>query len=375
MSMTFYGERLRLARILNGFTLQELGEAVSVSRQSIHQYESDIRAPASDVTNALAEYLRVQPYFFERPLSGDVKPEQCHFRKRQTTPVGVKERVQAYSTVLEQLVAELHEHLDMPENKFNLIDNSKIDELTSPIIEKIAEGARARWGLSLDAPIDNMINVVENQGAIVTCFDGVSEKVDALSVNRKYPIIIRNSAKESVCRMRFDLAHECGHLVMHDGIETGCKQTEREADAFASAFLFPRSSFAREFPPCLGRDGIINWKKIYDLKVRWKVSAKAIIYRAHFLGFINAQQYRGANVWFSQTRQTRKERLDDEMVMEEPHVLQESISMLKNELGISFDMLAEKLGVHARLLADISGVDYEEVDDIAFDDVVVPFNF
>jgi hypothetical protein len=64
----------------------------------------------------------------------------------------------------------------MPENGFNLIDNSKIVELTPPLIEKIAEGARIRWGLTPDAPIDNMVNVVENQGAIVTCFDGVSEK-------------------------------------------------------------------------------------------------------------------------------------------------------------------------------------------------------
>ncbi|WP_244581677.1 hypothetical protein [Escherichia coli] len=72
-----------------------------------------------------------------------------------------------------------------------------------------------------------MVNVVENQGAIVTCFDGVSEKVDALSVNRKLPTIIRNIAKESACRMHFDLAHECGHLIMYDGIETGCKKTDR----------------------------------------------------------------------------------------------------------------------------------------------------
>lgn len=64
------------------------------------------------------------------PMAGDVKPEQCHFRKRQTTPVGVKERVQAYSTILEQLVVELNEHLDMPQNGFNLIDNTKITELT-----------------------------------------------------------------------------------------------------------------------------------------------------------------------------------------------------------------------------------------------------
>ena len=57
MYLDFYGEKLRLARLLKGVTLQELGDAVSVSRQGIHQYESDARAPSMDVRNALAEYL------------------------------------------------------------------------------------------------------------------------------------------------------------------------------------------------------------------------------------------------------------------------------------------------------------------------------
>ena len=175
--------------------------------------------------------------------------------------------------------------------------------------------------------------------------------------------------------MRFDLAHECGHLVMHDGIETGCKQTEREADAFASAFLFPRKSFASEFPTCLNFDGSINWKKVYELKVRWKVSAKAIIFRAHFLGFINAQQYRNANVWFSQTRQTRQEKFDDILQMEEPHILKESIIVMKEQLGITFEMMADKLGVKPVLLASVTGMEYKETTSDIYDDVVVPFNF
>jgi len=375
MALEFYGERLRLARLIKGVTLQEIGDAVAVTRQSIHQYESDVRAPATDVLNALAEYLEVSPGFFSVPLSGEVKPEQCHFRKRLTTPAGVKDRVQAYSTILEQLVMELHEHLDLPENKFDLINNSEIPELTAPIIEKIAEGARLRWGLTSDAPIDNMINVLENQGAIVTCFDDVSDKVDALSVNRKFPIIIRNKAKESACRMRFDLAHECGHLIMHDGIETGCKQTEREADIFASAFLFPRESFAKEFPTCLSKGGSIDWKKIYELKLRWKVSAKAIIFRANFLGFINAQQYRNANVWFSQTRQSRQERLDERISLEEPHILEEGIYVLKEQLGISFEMLADKLKISPELLSKISGLAYSSRENKNIDDVIVPFKF
>ena len=375
MSTVFYGERLRLARLLKGCTLQELGNAVTSSRQSIHQYESDARTPAIDVLNALAEYLQVSPNFFSIPLSGGVKPEKCHFRKRQTTPTVVKERVQAYSTILEQLVSKLHSYLTLPKNNFNLIDNTQLTELSPPVIEKIAEGVRIRWGLTSNAPIDNMINILENQGAIVTCFDGISDKVDALSINRKFPIIIRNTAKESACRMRFDLAHECGHLIMHDGLETGCKQTEREADAFASAFLFPRKSFAREFPQCITYRGSIDWDRVYNLKKRWKMSAKAIIYRAHFLGFINAQQYRNANVWFNQSRQARKEWFDDDIPLEEPNVLEESLTILKENLGITFEMLANKLCIKPELLTSISGIKYTANDANEFNNVVIPFRF
>lgn len=374
MFTKFNGERLRLARLLRGLTLQEVGDAVSLTRQSINQYETDVRAPAPDVLNALAELLCVSPEFFEMPLLGDVKPEQCHFRKRQTTPVVIKNRVQSYATILEQLVSLLREHLELPENKFHIIDNEKIDTYTSAMIEKIAEGARERWGLSRNAPIDDMIHVAENLGAVVTYFEGVSDKIDALSVNRKFPLIIRNVAKESVCRMRFDIAHEMGHLVLHNGIETGCKQTEKEADTFASAFLFPRESFVREFPRCINFKGI-NWDAVYKLKTRWKMSAKAIIYRAHYLGLINAQQYRSANVWFSQTRQTRRERGDEYIPAEMPTVLADSIELLRSELGISFTMLSNKLGIQPSLLSEVIGI--EQVSEIIVpeEDVIIPFKF
>lgn len=374
MFESFVGERLRLARTMKGYTLQDVGDAVFASRQSIHQYEGDARTPPDDVVGALAEFLGVTIDFFYMPLSGDVKAEQCHFRKRKTTPAVVTNRVLSYSTVLEQLVGILHDNLELPENRFNLIESTKIPEFTAPIIEKIAEGARKYWGLPHDAPIDNMIDVAENAGAIVTCFDSVSDKVDALSVDRKYPIIIRNNAKESVCRLRFDIAHECGHLVMHNGIETGCKRTEKEADMFASAFLFPRDAFAVEFPSCLTPRGI-SWNRLYDLKQRWKMSARAIVYRAHFLGFISAQQYRSANVWFSKTGQTKSERGDDLIPIETPHVINQAIEILRDDLGINFYMLSKKLGVTPETLSEITGIEQTSTVESPFDDVVVPFNF
>ncbi len=62
----FYGDKLRLARLLNGFKQQELGDQVAVSRQYIHQMEGGIKQPADDVLNALCEVLRVECNFLER---------------------------------------------------------------------------------------------------------------------------------------------------------------------------------------------------------------------------------------------------------------------------------------------------------------------
>jgi Zn-dependent peptidase ImmA (M78 family)/transcriptional regulator with XRE-family HTH domain len=351
----FFGDKLRLARLLKGITQQQLGTLVSTTRQYIHQLESGSRQPAEDVLSALCESLAVTPFFFTSQLGNDVKPEQCHFRKRKTTPVGLANRVLAYSTIFEQVITYLQKYVDLPSPNFPEMDNNNIKYSTTEI-EQAAESCRRLWGLGISAPVSNVTRALENNGVIITQFAGISDKVDALSINRKYPIIVRNDAKPSVCRMRFDLAHELGHFILHEGIETGDPQTESEADKFASAFLFPRVAFNKEFPDFRGYR--LNWKIIYDLKIRWKLSARAIIYRAHYFEFITAQQYRGANVWLNKTGQSKKERYDELIQQEPPELLQNAINLLDQQLGGSFKHIADKLGIHPELLSQITGITY-----------------
>jgi len=365
----FYGDKLRLARLLNGFKQQELGSFVSVSRQYIHQMEGGIKQPADDVLEALCEVLKVERSFFQTPVGNDVKFEQCHFRKRRTTPVGLANRVQSFSTIFEELVSYINELLDLPAKDIPTID-AKGQNYTSEEIERAAELCRKNWKLGIEAPISRMTRVLENAGVVITQFDGVSEKVDALSLNRKYPIIVRNTAKESICRMRFDLAHECGHFVLHDGVETGDKVTESEADRFASAFIFPRSAFVKEFPNM--RSKRLNWNLIYKLKVRWGMSARAIIYRSHNLGLITAQQYRSANVHLNRSGQTKVEIDDDKIRPEQPEVLESAFQILRNELGISFSKVAKKLGISVIMLSEITGIQPREESHL---DNVVPVSF
>ncbi len=349
----FNGNKLRLARLLSGMTQPQLGELISTSRQFIHQLESEVKNPAEDVLYALCEILHVKCDFFFSPISNEVKFEQCHFRKRRTTPVNLANRALAFSTIFEQLVSYIHKHLELPKTNFPKIENSN-DNYSNIEIEQAAEKCRKLWGLRLDSPISNMTRALENAGVVITQYKSISDKIDALSFNRKFPIIARNDSKESICRLRFDLGHECGHFVLHDGIETGDRVTENEADKFASAFLFPRIAFTNEFPNM--KDRRINWDLIYKLKVRWGMSARAIIYRAHHLDLINAQQYRNANVWLNKSGQAKIEKYDDQISPESPELLPTSIEIMKNELGISFQSIANKLSINQQLLSDITGI-------------------
>ena len=152
------------------------------------------------------------------------------------------------------------------------------------------------------------------------------------------------------------MAHECGHFVLHNGIETGDTKTETEANMFASAFMFPRSAFVAEFPSFFDPTREKSWMPLYRLKARWGISLKAIIYRAHFLKVISSQQYRAANVRLSKTGQSRVERYDDEVLYEVPHLLRSSIELIGSELGVSFSKIAKSLCITPKLLSVITGI-------------------
>lgn len=136
--------------------------------------------------------------------------------------------------------------------------------------------------------------------------------------------------------------------------------TESEADRFASAFLFPRTAFINEFN--IQKGGRLNWELIYDLKIRWGMSARAIIYRAHQLDLISAQQYSTANIQLS-SGQSKIEKYDELIVPEEPELLNNALKLLKKELGISFSVIADTLNVSEDLLCQITGIKSEEKTD------------
>ena len=342
------GGQLRLARMAWGYSLDEVGAAVHSTRQYIHQLETGAKNPSLDMVIVLSEVLGVRGGYFQQISSAPVTPEQCHFRKQQTTPVSITSQVLARGTLLDAFVSKLDSVLELPKVNFPDIPATSGDD-----VEAVAEACRRYWNLGLVAPITNMMRAVENAGAVVTYFSGVSERVDALSMDRPRPIIVRSAAKESLCRLRFDLAHECGHLVMHRGIHTGDQLTEEQANRFASAFLLPRAGFLKEFP----RGKLLNWPAMYQMKKRWKVAVRAIVRRALDLQLITASQYRSANIHLVKSGQAKQERFDDVLPMEEPELMNSALAALEKARPQGIRRIAGELGWDAKMYQLIIGRD------------------
>lgn len=328
-----------------GWSLDELGQKCLVSRQYLHQLESGIKLPSSEFIAVLAAELGVKPEFFSMNAQNQVRVEQVHFRKQATTPLYIASQVVARGTMMDRLVEVVERHLRLPAVNFPRVQVENFHD-----VERAAQNARAVWGLGSDAPITNVIRVAENAGAVVTHFSGLSERVDALSMDRPRPIIVRGDAKASLARQRFDIAHEIGHLIMHQGLVTGDAVTERQAHRFAGAFMIPAKQFEIDFP----LTSRIDWNALYRMKLKWKLSLRAIIHRAFDLGLISPSQYRSANIHLMKTGQSKVERYDDELALEVPELMVAAMRQITSkpgrlksvldELGISSDMLITMIG-------------------------------
>lgn len=365
MVTQFDGTNLRLIRTFRDLTLNDVSSELDLTRQYISSWETNRASPSKEHIEHLAHFLNVRPDFFYKNDTKKVGEHQFHFRKQRTTKVRTKDTIIALGEISRRLVEFIDSHLELPEPNF-----PNIECLSNSDVERAAEEARRYWDLGL-GPIDNMTRVAENAGAVVTDFDGSSEEVDALSICTVRPIIVRNSAKSSPGRLRFDLAHEIGHLIMHDGQITGDKKTESEANRFASSFLLPRSSFMN-ICPVMNR---INWPLISKIKQEYKVSKAAILYRAKELGRVSEQQY--INAVIRLRKHEGKHEKDDYLIepIEQPEMIHNAIATLEEHLGISVSDIEDALDLGKNSLSKVLGgrylrstVNYEKYSN------VVPFS-
>ena len=304
MGRKFNGDRLKSARIYNGLTLTELANKTEISKQSISLYENNKNIPDYDRVRTLSRVLGFPFEYFFQDNKISTLTETTYFRSLSTA---TKKHRMAQSVKLEY-VAKMYEVLwsylefpifQDPKVKFEGVDDAVECENQFAIneIENAAQRVRDIWGVG-KGPIKDLQYLLEEHGILVTGFDIKEDKIDAFSQRtivdgNDFYLIAVVTGRCSECRLRFDMAHELGHIILHpwsEDLETilkdEFKSRERQANMFASAFLLPKDTFGKEiekYPTDL------NYYRF--LKNKWKVSMQAMVYRTHQLEIITTNQY------------------------------------------------------------------------------------
>jgi Zn-dependent peptidase ImmA (M78 family) len=153
------------------------------------------------------------------------------------------------------------------------------------VIEGVAQNVRNAFGLAR-GPAPNVVHTLEMHGVVVIRLPLGSPDVDAFSLPfPDHPVVVLGANKGDRARSRFDASHELGHLAMHGDSVWGLAEVEKQAHAFAAAFLMPRSDIFPELPTRP------DWPQLFELKRRWHVSIAALLMRAKSLGKMTDSSY------------------------------------------------------------------------------------
>lgn len=98
-----------------------------------------------------------------------------------------------------------------------------------------------------------------------------------------------------VDRVRMNVAHELGHLALHQSAHMGSKENESEAYAFAAEFLMPAANIHAELAA-----EKLSLFRLAELKKKWHVSMQSLLRRARELSVIADRQYRYSMLQISQ---------------------------------------------------------------------------
>jgi Zn-dependent peptidase ImmA (M78 family)/DNA-binding XRE family transcriptional regulator len=335
-AFNFVPARLTLAREAQGWTMRALAERINTTSSAISQFESGKTRPSGDVVRRLAFAFGVAPSFFAVQGPPRIDPARCHFRHRRTATQMERRVILARGEMRLDVAAYLAQHVNFPVGKLlETIPTHARWDTTSRGIEHLADAVRDAWELG-HGPISNAVRLLEEHGILPVEVPGHSERLDAFSTwVDSWPIIFIATEKHSATRRRFDVIHELGHLLLHPTAAPGDPRLEREADAFASAFLLPRHPFELESPKRL------VWPHLLELKARWKVSLAALVRRAYDLNLFSEATYRRAFVQLSKRGWRRAE--PDEPELEHPTLLREAMMLLLGS-GFSSAQLAADLG-------------------------------
>ncbi|TRU49829.1 MAG: ImmA/IrrE family metallo-endopeptidase, partial [Microcystis aeruginosa Ma_QC_Ca_00000000_S207] len=299
-----------LAREARGISQAELADKIGTSQVNINRWESGMFDINSEAFVQIAEVLGFPESFFFQ--EGEIAPP-AFYRKRDKVAKKILDVINANINIYRLQIGNLLQAMQREEPAI-----PNYGEITP---QEAAQALRKKWKIAKGA-IENMTDILEVNGIIVISFDFKTERVDSQSIltENKHPVIFTNK-KLLGDRLRFSLAYELGHLVMHAynrpnfDIDSGHK-----ANLFAAEFLMPAKDILADFKQN------ITLQTLANLKTKWKVSMQALLYRAADLEHLTPNQKRYLLSQFNDLSIRRREPLELDIAKERPKLLRDLIT-------------------------------------------------
>lgn len=326
MRRPFNPDMLALARDARGFTQTEMVRALkgAISQAKLSKIENGLVSPSDDDVLALAQALDFEEGFFFHPHTRRSEPATYHRKrmklsKKDWNRIYAKAEIHRISAALMLRSVELAPRLPSPPS----VDPDEFDGR----VEEIAKAVRQLWGLPR-GPIEDVVSTLENAGILVVGFDFGTELCDGFTqhATEGMPAVVFINTRQPKDRMRYSLAHELGHVVMH---RLPNPQMEEQANRFASEFLMPTQDIAKDFYN-------LSLDRFMALKPYWRTSMQALIRKAYSTGKLTESRYRYFMVAMGKRGWRSNEPIELTNVREKPRVV---MQLVRSHLGpLEYDL-------------------------------------
>ena len=326
---SFNPDRLVLARRRRGMTKVDLAKLVKLTTRSLYDFESGKAEPSQETLDLIAETLKFPTPFFQRTSVPTPTVQAASFRSLKSMTAGQRDAALAAGA----LAFELSQWID-GEFEFPVPDVPSIREQEP---DAAAMMVRTHWKIG-ELAIGNLIHLLESKGIRIYSLTEEGKSLDAFSLwHKNVPFVFLNTNKTAE-HSRMDAAHELGHLVLHRHGGPQGRDVEKDAQAFASAFLMPSGSVLS----VAKRFNAPSLQHLVQLKKNWGVSVAAMNYRLHALGLLTEWQYRMLCIEIAKYGRTRE---PEGMPRESSQVLSKVLTSLR-ESGVSKADVARQLGLY-----------------------------
>jgi Zn-dependent peptidase ImmA (M78 family)/transcriptional regulator with XRE-family HTH domain len=277
-------ERIAQVREFAGLSKTELAQKLEVSVAAVSQWEDGSKNPTTRNLVSLAQVLGVDVRLLMKPVPSVILTRRgtIIFRAQSAAKTArMKRRAHRFAEMASELFIMLEKWVSFPKIELPRVIPSNV--------EKAATDCRKAWGLG-NLPITKLGELFESKGIRLCTAEFGDERCDAYScIIDGRPFAFLGTEKQDRARARFDIAHELGHLLLHqhlseDEILKNSSEIEKQANMFASAFLMPAETFSKDVVDT----SVEGFKR---LKPKWGVSIQAMIYRARTLELISEETF------------------------------------------------------------------------------------